>query len=276
VTVPKITYGHGYFNDGDDASEWTETESSLTAADDAGDEYAHYWATVPNVSSNTYPTFAILWKTSDSSNALGARVSLNFDDATDQTILGASAPQFSTSWEFTTGTITPGKTIEKIRLWADDYPNTIAAGESSVLYDFVMLCRGTFTFPYAHVHSLQISNRYADIIIPGRVGDIQQYLGMESPTIRLSGDMKHGIGTWGGSLITYGEFLYRLFHEAHNDPCQWFDSDLIKCKVTPRDFNISQEKDSGAQRTWELLLKHYSLSSGVESEWNNTQWFGFR
>ena len=293
MAKPTITYGHGFLDDCEDTSDWSTVgvvginpgDYSIAAehddifkisalADGSGDEYVYYERDITNISSAVYTKFLIRWKTSAASNGFGARVELVFTDGSTQFVLGSSAPQFSITWNVTSGTITSGKTIDKVRLYADDYPDSLASGTHYVYYDFILLCEGIFSFPYVHsIDPLHLSDRYADLAIPGRVGDIQQYLGMKSPLIKLSGDMEEG--TWGGSKIEFGEFLYRIFHENYNDPWQWFTSDLINCKVTPRDFYISQKRDSNAHRVWNLVLAMYSASSGAESTWNSLQWLGF-
>jgi len=288
MAKPAITYGHGYLTDCDSVTGWMEhltnmvdADASLTALyndvfkitakfdQGATDEYVYYYLDNDiSLSSDIYTTYLVRYKTSESANGAKAKVELYFSDHSTQTILPSS---YSTRWKTVSGTITSGKTIENIRLYADDDGTD---GTFYVYYDFILLCEGIFSFPYVHsIDPLHLSNRYADLAIPGRGGDIPQYLGMKSPFIKLSGDMEEG--TWGGSKIEFGEFLYRIFHENYNDPWQWFTSDLINCKVTPRDFYISQKHDSNAHRVWNLVLAMYSASSGAESTWNSLQWFGF-
>ena len=287
MAKPTITYGHGYLTDCYDATGWLEFRENMADADasltvlyndvfkitakfdqGATDEYVYYQKDITDISSDIYSKFLIRYKTSESANGAKAKVMLGFSDSSAQTILDGS---YSTRWTTASGTVTSGKTISYVRIYADDDGTD---GTFYVYYDFILLCEGTFSFPYVHsIDPLQLSNRYADLAIPGRDGDIQQYLGMKSPLIKLSGDMEEG--TWGGSKIEFGEFLYRIFHENYHDPWQWFTSDLINCKVTPRDFYISQKHDSNAHRVWNLVLAMYSASSGAESTWNSLQWLGF-
>jgi len=119
---------------------------------------------------------------------------------------------------------------------------------------------------------MELNNAYADLRAPTRIGDIIQYLGMNAPTIRLNGKIDVDTSNWGSP---YGEYLYYIWREATNDPWQWFTSDLINCKVTPRTFSLSQSSDSKALRLWSCELRKYDKSSGAETTWGGKQYYGF-
>jgi len=279
-------------DDGDDASNYGETVSGMGAAqasitstigdyytlvgicDDSGDEYCYYERDITNISSDTYTKFLVRWSTQSSSNALGARAQLVFTSGTQDLLESTGIPQFSTDWTTTTGTITSGKTIDKIRLYADDYPNSIAAGTHQVYYDFIMLYKDTWTIPFFKTLDIDAVNVYADLHPWRRGGDITQFGGMESVKIRLEGDMQHGESSWGGTDLTYGEYLMLIHREMSSDPFQWFTSDLGNYKVTSRHLHLSQNQASGQQRRWWWLLKGYSLSSLHDAAWNNLWWAG--
>jgi len=236
----------------------------------ATDEYCNYEKDITNFSSNTYPYFLLRYKTSESANGAKAKVILGFTSGT-QVILDES---YSTTWKVASGTITADKTVDKVFFYAEDDG---VNGTFYVYYDFLLLHKGIFNFPYVDDISLELENRYADIAIPGRVGDISQYLGSPSPVIKLSGKIDIGAdSTWGEPPL---EYLYRVWQEAHSDRWQWFstgglgDSDrIINCKVTLRKFPFIENKE--ATRAWSLELKHYSLSSGDEDTWGDLQWLG--
>jgi len=240
---------------------------------DAGDEFCYVENTTPSFTTTSYNKYVLRYKTSVAEEGLSAYALIEFDDATTQTILASGT--FSTRWAYTSGTITASKTVDKIRLYAQDNPNSVDSGTYQVWYDFILLCENIFTFPKVHQDGrtggleLRVEPRYADIEIPGRVGDISQYLGMSSPSITLSGDMGSGIG-WG---TPYGKNLYEVALEACTDPCQWFTSDLVNCKVTPRPLVI-EEVPGKTKRVWSWELRHHSLSRGSESTWNDRQWLG--
>jgi len=187
-----------------------------------------------------------------------------------QTLLDNS---FSINWTTVSGEITPGKTISYVYIYADDVPDSIASGTYQVYYDFILLHKGTFTFPaITKGTELSLQNIYADLEIPGRVGSVTQFLGQSSPTIRLTGSMENW-QNWGVSP-KYGEPLFKALLEMHKDPWQWFTSDLINCKVTVRSFGPSKRAASRTQREWTLELKKYDLSSGNETLWDNLSWLG--
>jgi len=290
MAKPTITYGVStQSSDCDDATGWNLTNSGLVGpthtvlhgdifqlqgtCNDAGDEFCYIEKDITDISSNVFDTWVVRYKTSDASNALSAKVDLIFTVGS-QTLIPSGT--FSTSWTYATGTITSGKTIDKIRFYAQDSPNSVDSGTYEVWYDFILLCGGIFTFPYVNEAGrsggidLEIEPRYAHIPIPGRMGDITQYLGMPSPTIRLSGDMDTNTA-WG---TPDGESLYKIVQEAYNDKFNWFTSDMINCKVTPGLFKISQRPGSKSQRLWSWVLRQYSLSCGSETTWGQRDWWG--
>ena len=293
MTNPTLTYGHGYMNDMDDASDWAEVETGLSCTatslyfdilkltgicDDAGDEYATYTADITDISSSTYTKCLVHWKTSESINGCGARVQLEFDDASTQWILGETTPQFSQQWQLTSETVTTGKTIDKIHLYADDYPDGAASdGTSYVYYDYVLLCKNIFTFPYvtspdgnARVQ-LDLDNEIAELHPPGMMGSHTQEVGLKNPVILLNGTMDSNT-SWG---TPYGQHLYYIWLHVHEDPWQWFTSDLINCKVLPKHFSIAQDSGVDALRTWNAELMMYNKSGGGKTEWkDNIEWVG--
>lgn len=293
MTEPSITYGHGYLSDCDDKTSWTEdgaptlTDTDLTVehgdffkvigtATGAGE--STYWVyDITDIPQSTYKKFLVRWKTSASSNGIGAKVVLDFStDLSDtQTILDTG---FNTSFQVASGDITTGKTMKRVLFYG---VSDAACTAEYAYYDFLLLHKGTFTFPYVHDIHPVFDNRYVDIAIPGRLGDITQYLGAPSPSIRLTG--KLDIGDAGSPTYAWGhpalEYLYRIWQEAHSDPWQWFstggltdDDRIINCKVTLRKLDFTEHKE--ATRDWTLDLKHYSLSSGDETTSADMQWIG--
>lgn len=287
LTKPTITYGHEFLEDCDAITGWTEdaaptlggTSCTILRGDifeiegtpaGAGDESTYWQNNTPNFNSDDYTHYVVRWKTSASSDGLGARVVLGYPGGTQELLESTGIPQYSAYWKVTSGTITPGENIQWIRFYADDYPNTVAAGPFQVYYDFALLCKNYFTWPHVAPGgiNMQFPNRYVDIGIPGRGSPITQYMGGAEPImITLRGDMKSG-EKWGSltggladnSLETYGEYLAKVWLEADTDPWQWFESDLVKCKVTPRAPVLKQVSDNKAYRVYEYPLAYYSLS----------------
>lgn len=290
MTKPTITWGHGYLTDCDDATGWTETESSLVAAltvedgdvfkiegtcNDAGDEYVHYEKDITDISSTLYNKYLVRWKTSAAANGLKAYISFEYDDASfDDVDLG-----FSTSWTVSSGTIDTAKTLDKIRFGATDDPNSIDAGTFQVYYDFLMVHVGTFTFPFVDgTEDISLQNNIVYVKIPRRVGNITQYQGADSPIIRLNGKMDTNTSWAASGYTTLGFDLMRILKEMHKDPFQWLTTDLLGtsggCKVTMPKLKISKVAGSKSQRLWELEMRNYSKSGGDASSWPYLSWIG--
>jgi len=211
-----------------------------------------YWKsaafTVPQA---TYKKYLLRWKTEKGSNGLGARVRLDYA-AGGQWILGETEPQFSTSWKLETGDIEAGKTITNVRFYADDYPDNCPNGTYRVYYDFLLLAATPFEFPDAEVLMPKLENLYADLHPPGRGGDISQYQGSQSPIITIRGNMD--LADWG---TPKGQYLMKAW-DMRTAPFQWFSSNEIKCKVTPRVFTPNY---TTPKPTFTADMKFKSLSN---------------
>lgn len=298
MTKPKLTYYWGYgddFNDG--ATDWSRVLSGMTAGqtytnpqindedvfelkgtcDDAGNEFVHYdKAIAGSLSTNIYDTAVIRWRTSNSS-LCGVNVKLTYTVG-DQNVVGVTDPVFSTDWITTITALDSGKTISNIELWLNDYPNTTASGTYYCYFDFIILCK-LFTFPFVSgTEELELEDDIAYIQIPRRVGRATQYLGADSPTIKFSGKMNDNTSWRGTGAQAYGYDLMWIWKRMHADPFQWLSTDLLGtnggCKVTMPKLNIKKVPKSKSQRMWEVLLKHYSKSSGDAASWNNLGWLG--
>ena len=276
MTKPTITYGLGIITDLAATIEalgtWTFNNTNLPGATltvengdyftiqgtltSINDEYAYAEIDVANtVNTTVYPYFLLRYKTSAASNGLAAKVRIIYTDASSEWILTES---FSTQWKIASGTLTSGKTIDKIQLFADDYPNTIAAGTFTVSFDFILICKGTFTFPNTQYGSeFNPPPRYAMIPIPTRVSDITQNLGSESATWTASCNLD--IGSWkrSGDYVK-GEVFMDIAHNSYQEPFQWLDTGKEQFKVTLDTLRFPEHSDS---HTLDLTFKEYSRSS---------------
>jgi len=272
------TYKNGYEDDCSDASIYTETESGLVASiasdgdkatitgtgDDSpsDNEYAYYeypdsgGADNLDLPTNTYPTIKVRWRTSVSSNGLQAVIWVVYSDASeDQYTLG-----FSLDWKVTTLTLDSSKTLDHIRLVADDNPDSWT-GTEYVYFDWVIVCAGTFTFPHVAPGGVTVDMpmKLAQIEIPGRDGDVLQRLGMKSPTITVKGDVLQGESWELSANVPHFDYIIRalLF-----DTWGWFTCDYprIKCQVMYKNFQYGMEtRDNKAVMTWQLDLVLYKL-----------------
>jgi len=296
LTNPSITYGHKYLDDcdcSDPTTFYTENRLNMLAGDatptilygdvlqieavfdeGATDEYCNYEKDITNFSSNTYPYFIVRWKTSESANGAKAKVILGFTSGT-QVILDES---YSTTWKVASGTITADKTIDKVFFYAEDDGTN---GTFYVYYDFILLHKGTFTFPnVGHGMEFTPPPRYAIVPIFGRVGDITQGGGSELATVTCSCDLDIGrLSTTAASCtgsdwkrpqgvdVEYktdyvrGEALIDIAHNTYHEPWQWLDTGTEQFKAT-LETPVFRRTTSGnkTQHSLDLLFREYRLS----------------
>ena len=201
------------------------------------------------------------------------------DHGCSQTILSKS---YSTTWTEASETVTSARTVDKIWLYAESDATT---GTDYVYYDFVLLHKGTFTFPYVSLGGrsgglrITFPNKVTTQEISGRDGDWDDQEGISNPLITLEGEIEAGTETW-GNTVKYGEYLFEIWLHARTDPWQWFTSDMINCQVTlpPNPLELAMipaAPPSNVQRTWVFRVKHYKLSSADADVWSGiTDWLG--
>lgn len=279
MTRPTITYGHELLDNCTSIAGWQEhfsgmlaTDATLTVVDDdlfrieavvddAGNEYCYYQyptAGSPlSIDTDTYKKLLVRWKTNVASNGVGARVMVWYDAAWHYAAVGVDYPEFNIGWKVSSADLPPNKTIEYVAFVADDYPDDCPSDTYYVYFDFILLHKDTFTIPATDAIHLRFRNQFVDLSPLERVGEISQNLGATSPEITLTGTVKSNTG-WGSPLL---EKLYDIYFNAHQEPWQWFTSDLINCKVTIRDFDASQ-MGASSQRKWELRLKKFDYHCG--------------
>ena len=285
------TYGHGFFDDcndkdreGTDTNSWEVNENlnnmaggdatltvdngdyfKIEAVFDGGagvDEYCYYEFDMTNISSDVYTQYLIRWKTSDAANGAMAKVFLDFT-AGDQTILTSS---YSTDWTVSTGTITAGKTIDQIRLYADDDGTD---GTFYVYYDFTLLFKNTFTLPNL-AYGLDFDHPPKEVFpfIPSKATNPTQHLGTENAVVNIGCDLN--IGPWKRTAnpvdTVKAETFMDIWHNRSSEPWQWMNFGNRQFKVTthPR-FNLSDNR---------LDLRCTEFSLGNKSEETYVERFG--
>jgi len=199
------------------------------------------------VSTVTHDKWRLRYRTSVDTGGLGARVVLEFTDASTETIFGATL-QYSETWKTVSGTITADKTLKYIRFYAYEESAVNTNGTYYVDYDFLLLHTGTFTFPVTIRSQLTLPTRYVDKVIPKRVGGITDELGSELAKIHLEGEMELGSG-WGSPA---GQFMMWISHESHSESWQWFSSTRANFKVTTRDL-VFTEAEGKVSFVWDLV-----------------------
>lgn len=237
-------------------------------------------------STTLWPSVLYRYKTSAGSAGVHAKVVAAFDTydnaKTVETNIGLGQAQlllddaYSTTWKTATATLTPGETLDHILLFAEcdhDTPNATYY----VYYDFVLVHKGTFEFPFVAPGgvTLQIPPKTVEIGIWGRDGGILQGGGIESPHIHLEGNMDTN-AAWG---TPSGAYLYQIIRGAfgdYHDPWQWFTSSVINCKVKPvkPGLIIKMVDEAGVVRKYSMDFLLHSLSSLGEADWDSLGWAG--
>ena len=269
---PSITHTHGFLDDCNDVTGWTETESGLVASiatssddyftitgtcDNVADEYAYYEKDITNVSTILYPYLVVRWKTSAIANGFQAKIGVTYTGAG----LVTTTLGFSAGWKTTVITLTASDTIDKIRIYADDDPDTIAAGTFYVYYDFIMVC-GLFTFPNC-AGGLQFTpaSRYATVPMLRRDTDVLQFVGSESARLECSCNLD--IGNWkrSGDYVN-GEVFLSINHKASTEPFQWLDTGIERFKVILETPKFRREVNGNrTSHMLDLAFKEYSRCS---------------
>jgi len=271
LTRPTITYEVGEQDDLGDSSDYSETEdgASATLTVDNGtifnilvsaaveNKIVYYEIDITDVDGTIYTKGIVGYKTS--STSIKAKVEFVFDDATTEVVMAESS---STDWTTASWTQSASKTVDKVRLYA-----TSATG--NVYYDFWSIYKGTQTFQNFNVlRGPEVEMKKAILSIPGSDTDVTQMLGIKNCPILIEGPMRTG-KTWGGSNLTYGEFLMKLAKDRH---FQWFTSDLGNFKVTPTRYYPIQSKNNNYQVQYHLELETYDV--GDASGFGNPAWYG--
>jgi len=271
-----VTYGHGHLDDCNSTTGWTETESGMVGslatdgdiftitgtADGGAGDYVAYTKDVSNISSDIYTKYLFRYKTSVSSAGLAARAIIYFTSGNQIVIDNL----YSALWKTKTGTITAGKTIDTIQIFA--YNDTGATGTYYVYFDFILLYKNDFVFPHTVNLDFSPPPRYAQLMAPTRIGDITQNLGSESAFFHASCDLtidnatndwKRPQGSLSGKTdYINGEVFYDIAHNTNTEPWQWLDTGIHQFKAT---LETPVHRFEGQNRTIDLAFREYRLGS---------------
>lgn len=269
MTLATITHEVGWQDDCGDASDYSETEDGMTAtltvdngtifninvSAAVGNKKVYYEIDVTDFDGTIYPEVLIKYKTS--STSIKAKVEVVYDDATTEVPIAETA---STDWTTATGTLADNKTIDKIRLYA-----TSATGD--VYIDFITIFKDTFSFPDFTRIIVNPKPKLAILPIPGSDTDVVQLLGRANTEITIEGEMLQG-ETWGGSNLTYGEYLMNILADRY---FQWLTTDQGNFKVVPdpAGFQFIGEPE---HRLFSLKFQEYDV--GDASGFGNPAWYG--
>lgn len=263
MAKPKITCGHGFLDDGNDAGVWVEVENGnvgtctsvyddylyINITSSSGNKIYYVFRNITNISSDVYTKCLFRYKTA---GATKAKIVLSFSDESTQTVLDETSSSF---WNVGIASVTSGKLIDTIYLYAN-------AGVGSVYYDFVLLCKNQFEFPNAEHRQFTPPPRYAILKPPTRVGDITQNLGSESATFTCTCnlDVESETLSWkrAGDYMK-GEVFIDIAHNSYREPWQWLDTGLgqqFKATLENLVFHFD-----GENHRLDLLFREYSRSN---------------
>jgi hypothetical protein len=260
-----ITYGHGKLYDFESVTGWTERgttgDGSFATDGDkvtltktgAGDYYIDNDTDI-DISTSLYPI--ILWRYKTSDTNIKAKIVAEFSDASTQTIL---AEVSSTTETMGYTTLTEAKTLDHIRLHADDATGTVK-------YDFVLVCKNLWTFPTQQPESMTFNPcppNYADLIVPSRSGDITQGFATHLAEVDMTCNLD--VGDWKRATdYINGEVFIDIAHNSKTEPWQWLDTETEQFKVTLRELTFN--RIGGAHKV-NLKWKEYRLGSAADESY---------
>jgi hypothetical protein len=283
LTKPSISWGPGFLDDCTDltSANWSPTDVGLgaaltvaaddyfliTAAPDSVAAELTYWDNdITNLSTTTYTKYYVRWKTSVASNGVGLCVYLLFDDATNDCIVGGATEeaQFSTEYTVSTGTITSGKTIDKIRILVKDSPATVASGTFYIYLDFILICRNSFTFPnalYGVRYIPAVNNMY--MVIPSRYGEATQNLGNKLATVNFGCNLDRGNWKRTGDLVN-GQVFEQVWQDCAPYPWLWLNTGLGRQFKASMDEPVFTQQDK--EHRLDLTFHEYRRSNALDNE----------
>jgi hypothetical protein len=171
------------------------------------------------ISTITYPLS--LWRYICGNATIKAKIELVFTGAEGtQVILDETN---DTSWDAGSVANTTNKTIDHIRFYAND-------STGDIYYDFMLACKGSFTFP----NIVKMTPKPGRVLgVPfgiNRGGSAIQGLGSEL-IYELECDLSVGNWTRTGDKNANAEVIWDIWHESHDEPWQWFDSETEQFKA---------------------------------------------
>ena len=283
MSYPTITSGHApWITDCNDATSWAEgpgptlggtsltvlygdyfqIEGTCAGAGNEATYFAYSFVPAEQFSTDDYPNYLIRYKTSAPSDGVGAAVKANFTIGTQYLLGEAFIPEFSANWTLKSGTLDAGKTMSRVDLIANDYPDTVAAGTFQVYFDFILFYKDTFTFPKSNVILFLPKPNIANIPIPGREGEILQNLGSEKARVHLWEEMMRE-STWG---TPKGQWFYKIAHEMGGDLWQWLTLPSHSCKFKATFDTAPEILFENGKLTFDLWLKEYKLADAAAME----------
>ena len=271
MTAPTITYGHGFLEDAwaTLADDYTLTAGGSTGSfgvstsqnlyinitTRVGDAYAENDDDI-DISTTLYPTFICRYCTTGSAKA---KIVAVFDDASTQTLLTDTA---NTDFTVVKATLTTGKTLDHLRFY-----NTTGTGFTN--YDFVLVCKGVFTFPqYTRIH-YSMTNRYSNVEVASRIGRRKSWSGANELIVVVDGDLdsqrdgwKRPVGNTTKTDVLAAQVLDEIHHNADTETFQWFTCDRGQFKAVMEALEYTEGPEQPFLYAYHVVLSEYLLVKG--------------
>lgn len=226
-------------------------------------------------STDTYCKVYVRWKTETTGTGLGLTATAVYTDFSSDYIIGTlwTTPQFSTTFKVSSLTLDASKTLDCIRFFPYVHHDTAGNTTASVYVDWVLVCKGVFTFPFTpDTESVDMENVYADLLPISSEGERSQHLGSKSFEFELVGNTgptnpalanlwTGGTGAGYDGSAGYGLFaerFYQLPFEMKADPWQYFTCNDYKGRVTVRKAKITRDNKTNSISDYHIILKEYN------------------
>jgi hypothetical protein len=275
-----LSYGHIFLDDCVDLTSWDTTAGAgFTATVDSesffafnlGTSQTKYWsypaeggASNLTISSSVYPKIKFQYKCSNAN--VKAKVELVFSDASTQVVMAATN---STVLTTVTATITASKTIDHVRLYAQD-----AVG--IVYYDFVTIYQGDFPIPNVR-YGITPRFNSKNVIqgMPGMGGNFSQNLGSDLAEYTFGCDCTKGV--WTRTLPNdevIGEVFLDIIHNSVTQQWVWLTTPIETFKVELVDLQMPRLSNLN-QMDWRLnftLREYRDSDANCTHETYRTRW----
>lgn len=181
-----------------------------------------------STAATAYTRIRFRYKTTGSATA---KIVVGDDAAYTQTVLAETA---SSTWTVGDVALTADKTLDHVSLYCCD-------GVGTVLYDFVQIYKGNFTFPNVVELDFTPSSRNTMLSVPGRVPGIIQNMGADNASIEMLCDLDMETSTTDGVAGCWartgdtdnGQIFLDVAHEqSDSTPWEWLVWGNKACKVT--------------------------------------------
>jgi hypothetical protein len=272
MTAPTITYGHGFIND-----TWANYTDDYTLTDGGGTVTAGpnssrdlslnitaYTGTANivndtdiDISTVTYPKALIRYRTIPT-GTYKASIVAEFSDASTQTLVTDTAV---TDWTLANVTLTTAKTLDHLYIYGKN-------DEGEVQVDFILVCKGQFTFPQYTKLSWSMRNRYNNTEVPSRLGRRKSWTGADETVIVIDGDIDDGrdgwkrpVGTTSKTDVLAAQVLNEIHHNASTEIWQYFTSDRANLKVVMENLDITEDPEQPFLASFNTVLSEYSDSN---------------